>query len=484
MTKSPSPDVDAVPADPQAERNILSYLLAFGTDAAAVLPALRPEHFVDEVNRTVFRAFVDLLGGGQACGAGDVAAALTRRGKTNESLAALTMPGETGTITAGVAAVEFDKLAAVRQKREILRLSLMLGDASRNGRDPSDILADAHGELSRIAAEADPQAASRFRTGLLSAGDLDALVVPSRRELLDRWFAEGDLGFLFAQRGVGKTWLSLLLGRALAGGEAAGPWKGNKESPAKVLYVDGEMPLELLKARQRGLGIEGDGVTFLNHEALFDRTGNLLNLSEPAAQREITSLCREEGFNVLVLDNLSCLFQGISENDADAWEMVLPWLLDLRRLKIAVLIVAHAGRNNAMRGTSRREDAAAWVIRLDDAAAGSGPKNGAKFVSSFAKPSRNTPENIPPLEWTVTTDAATGRSSVAYKEAEGEEAVLGWVRNGLNSCSEIADEMHVSRGTVSKMATRLIEAGKLKREGRNYAIPLLGDEAEGAADDE
>ncbi len=323
-----------------------------------------------------------------------------------------------------------------------------------------------------------------FGKALLTARDLGALDIPPRRALLHRWFCEADLGFLFAKRGVGKTWFSLLLARAVGGGEAAGPWEHDGGESVPVLYVDGEMPLELLQTRQRGLSLDGEGVTFLSHEHLFNETGQLLNLSDAAAQAEVTRLCLDRGVKLLVLDNLSCLFRGVSENDADAWEMVLPWLLELRRLKIAVLIVAHAGRNNAMRGTSRREDAAAWILRLDDATDGTGAKNGAKFVSSFDKPSRNTPENIPPLEWTVTTDAATGRSTVAYKEAEGEEAVLGWVRNGLSACSEIAEEMGVSRGTVSKMATRLIEAGKLKKEGRGYAIPQLGDEAGEAANDE
>ena len=115
----------------------------------------------------------------------------------------------------------------------------------------------------------------------------------------------------------------------------------------------------------------------------------------------------------------------MKENDADAWEQILPWLLELRRRKIAVLFVVHAGRNGQMRGTSRREDAAAWVIRLDDATDATSARTGARFVSTFTKPSRNTPQNPPPLEWSISTNASTGEATVAYKEAEGEEAVLG-----------------------------------------------------------
>jgi DNA-binding IclR family transcriptional regulator len=51
------------------------------------------------------------------------------------------------------------------------------------------------------------------------------------------------------------------------------------------------------------------------------------------------------------------------------------------------------------------------------------------------------------------------------------DMVLKWVGNGLTSCSEIAEEMGLSKGAVSKMATKLIELGRLKMNGRQYALP-------------
>lgn len=316
-----------------------------------------------------------------------------------------------------------------------------------------------------------------FARGALAGAELQSLVITPRAKLLGDWFAEGDLGFLFAARGVGKTWLSLLIALAVAEGDAAGPWQAAGRYP--VLYVDGEMPLELMQARDKGLA-SGDGlITYLNHEQLFEQTGQVLNLTDQTCQQAILALCRERGVKLLVLDNLSCLFRGVSENDADAWEHILPWLLELRRRKVAVLFVVHAGRNGQMRGTSRREDAAAWVLRLDDATDATGTRAGAKFVSTFTKASRNTSNTPAPLEWTVTTDAASGRVTVAYKPAEGAEAVLSWVRNGLSTCSEIAEEMGLTKGTVSKLATKLIEEGKLRKEGRGYALP---DEAARVSD--
>lgn len=139
-------------------------------------------------------------------------------------------------------------------------------------------------------------------------------------------------------------------------------WPANK--PRRVLYVDGEMPFDEIRQRDASLtAADTDGLVYLHHEALFHFTGGVLNLAVPTVQEALLELCKKDQFEVLVLDNLSCLFTGINENDADAWEKVLPWLLALRRQRIAVIFIAHAGRNGLMRGTSRREDAAFWIIR-------------------------------------------------------------------------------------------------------------------------
>ena len=45
-----------------------------------------------------------------------------------------------------------------------------------------------------------------------------------------------------------------------------------------------------------------------------------------------------------------------------------------------------------------------------------------------------------------------------------------WIEYGLTSAGGIAEEMHVSKGTVSKWAKRAIEAGWLKKNGREYAL--------------
>jgi RecA-family ATPase len=72
-----------------------------------------------------------------------------------------------------------------------------------------------------------------------------------RKKLLGDWFCEGDLGFIFAFRGVGKTWLAMAIAHALSKGGKLGDWQAPE--PVKVLYVDGEMPADLMRDRSKGL---------------------------------------------------------------------------------------------------------------------------------------------------------------------------------------------------------------------------------------
>ncbi len=63
--------------------------------------------------------------------------------------------------------------------------------------------------------------------------------------LINPIIPEKGLVMLYAPRGVGKTYVALTIALAVATGETMfnGKWKA--EQPAKVLFVDGEMPYPL-----------------------------------------------------------------------------------------------------------------------------------------------------------------------------------------------------------------------------------------------
>ncbi len=294
-----------------------------------------------------------------------------------------------------------------------------------------------------------------FDSAIISSTELAGMTIQPRKCLIGHWFREGDLGFIFGKRGLGKTWLAVTAARHLAEGEQLWEWAVQK---SKVLYVDGEMPLEAIKDRDESLTeVETEDLLFLNHETFFKATGKPLSLSDPLQQNWLEDYCEENGIRVLFLDNLSCLFSGMRENTADDWEKVLPWLLSFRRKKISVVIVAHAGRSgNHMRGTSRREDAAFWAIGLSDSIKGrEEKKDGARFLTSFTK-DRNSinGDETRPLDWHF-YKAADGKTQVAIYPADNKEIVFQLIDDGLESCTDIAQDIGLSKGAVSKIAKKL-----------------------------
>jgi putative DNA primase/helicase len=171
---------------------------------------------------------------------------------------------------------------------------------------------------------------------------------------------------------------------------------------------------------------------------------------------------------VLVLDNLSTLASGVKENEADSWELLNNWLLDLRRRKIAVIVVHHAGRSGQMRGASKREDNVFWIIALDDMKPNADDKRGARFISHFTKPSRNTQDEVPAYEWHFVTEA-NGQVTIAHKIAQSLDVFRQIIEDCVTECEQIAAEMKVPKYTVSRLAKKAMDAGWLIKKGREYS---------------
>jgi hypothetical protein len=348
-----------------------------------------------------------------------------------------------------------------------------LNDWTLTGATSDDLLAAMM--IAENVREAEQSWVDALNAAVVTSSELHDLELIPRKKLLGDWFCEGDLGFIFAFRGVGKTWLALAIAQALSTGGKLGDWQAHER--VKVLYIDGEMPPDLMRSRCEGLDASNGNLQFLNHEILFDRTGRVLNITNREIQDAITERCLTSGVKVLILDNLSTLASGMRENEADSWEMVNNWLLNLRRRKIAVVIVHHAGRSGEMRGTSKREDNVFWIIALDDAKKGADDKRGARFVSRFTKPSGNCQDEVPAFEWHFVTEHS-GEVTISHKVAQSLDVFRQVIADGVTDNQQIAQEMKVSPATVSRFAKKAIDAGWLKKRGRNYELIDIEEEAE------
>lgn len=312
----------------------------------------------------------------------------------------------------------------------------------------------------------------QFTKAFKSASGLASIAVPPREPIIGKWFKKGDLGFICGPRGMGKTWLGMFLARRCAeGGGLVNFPEWNIHRPCRVLYVDGEMPVDDIRERDNALAIgPAPGLFYLQHEALFHLTGTVMNLADPIVQAAILDLCRREKIEILFLDNLSCLFSGLRENDADSWDRILPWLLEMRRSRISVIFIAHAGRNGLMRGTSRREDAAFWIINLSEPKEAAEFQQGAKFLARFIKNRNATEAECPSLEWTFLKPTNDPKAHVSWKKLSTSDLFRQYIEDGMTVATEIAHELGITRGRVSQLATRGVREGWLKKKGRNYSL--------------
>ncbi len=83
-------------------------------------------------------------------------------------------------------------------------------------------------------APTEPPPPPDLKSCLLTASHLAGLSLPRRPYLLDRWLCQGDLAYIFAPRGVGKTWMAMALPLALSLGRPLGKWKaGGDPTPGE-----------------------------------------------------------------------------------------------------------------------------------------------------------------------------------------------------------------------------------------------------------
>jgi len=88
---------------------------------------------------------------------------------------------------------------------------------------------------------------NRTELVVLTLEELLKRKTPPRQNLLSPWLPSQGLCMIYAARGLGKTWAALMIAYAVSSGGKYLNWKAEKA--AGVLYIDGEMPLAVMKER-------------------------------------------------------------------------------------------------------------------------------------------------------------------------------------------------------------------------------------------
>lgn len=281
-----------------------------------------------------------------------------------------------------------------------------------------------------------------------------------REPLLTPWLNSQDLAMVYAGRGIGKTHMSFAVMMAIATGGTFGNWKAPK--PAKVLYLDGELPGSVCQARlamhMPSAEPQPGFVRIFTPDLLPDGVA-LPDLSTVDGQDAVNQLI-EPDTALVVIDNLSAWCRTGRENEAESWHPVAGWILELRRRGLAVLMIHHAGKGGQQRGTSKREDLLDVVIQLSRPA-NYEPRQGAVFNLEFTKARNLTGDDAQSLELALIGDETRAEWTCKTVDTGTFDRVVALANEGLSQ-AEIVAELDINKSNVSRHFRRAKAEGLIR----------------------
>lgn len=202
---------------------------------------------------------------------------------------------------------------------------------------------------------------------VLTADELMKYVAKPSKIWINPFLTSGSIVIVSAKRGTGKTWFTLQMAVSLAQGTCFLEY--DVPHKAKILIIDGEMRICDIRQRIEMLAEKTipQNIVLLSSERTFQNYG-ALNIEDPECQNEIIEAINEHQPDIVIFDNLSSLSYGRDENSNSDLDKLIQFLIRLRHMDIAVVVVHHHGRNGTIRGASRLEDIVNYSIDLKEKA--------------------------------------------------------------------------------------------------------------------
>lgn len=286
----------------------------------------------------------------------------------------------------------------------------------------------------------------RFK--VITLRELHDCDIPDPEMLIEPFLPCGDIAMIAAERGVGKTQVSVGLAVAAATGTQFLRFFAPK--PRRVLFIDGEMGASQMKrrfqeAQDRVPNVAPpDGLFLLIPNMCLD--GIMPDLGTADGRADVDEIIAAHKPDLVVIDNISTLFRsGLNENEAASWVGPQQWLVSLKSRDVAVLLVHHMGKNGQQRGTSMREDVLGCSIRLKRPA-DYVPEEGARFLVEYSKARNLSGEQAAGFEAAL----VDGRWVIAGKKAATLAEVVQLKRGGM-SIRDIAEATGSSKSSIARL---------------------------------
>ena len=175
----------------------------------------------------------------------------------------------------------------------------------------------------------------------------------------------GGRVLLYAPKGVGKSWFSMLLGLSLATGKPCCDGVFTPSQPQLVLSIDGEQALPDIQTRLKqlctGIGVNPDALdTFRILSASVG--GKPIDIgSEDFFSKNKQTLLEAD---VIILDNLNALIPEALEASPESARAINALVNELGLKGKTVIVVNHTSRSGNSFGTSTKEFGMDLLIRL------------------------------------------------------------------------------------------------------------------------
>jgi 5S rRNA maturation endonuclease (ribonuclease M5) len=319
--------------------------------------------------------------------------------------------------------------------------------------------------------------------------DFPKLQFPERKTLINPFLHEKTITEISGQKGCGKTFFAMLHFIGLTHRHRNHHLTICRHTVVETcpcIYFDGEMPIDLFQKRFNALTLGMKQIAdykIISYDDLiqkgWEKTPNLTN---KCCQEELyRQLKNNPQYKVLFLDNISCLFPGLDENNKKEWDNINQWLLRLRRIGVSVVMLHHAGKSitAGSRGTSAREDNIDTHIILEDKRVIADA--GAHFKVIYDKARSFYGKDTEPWEMEL---IPVNENSIQWNEVKPENIgiekmlVISKMLVDGKKQKNIAETLELSKGSISHYKGRAVKAGYIKKQDGKWVLGEAGKVAD------
>ena len=303
---------------------------------------------------------------------------------------------------------------------------------------------------------------------------------PKRRFLIYPWLMEQDTVLIVGAPGIGKSFFGLEVARTASQADwgMGGLWDAN-DSWVNTLYIDGELPQDELSERAKALGVGGN-CTLISKMRLgaADIPFNLANEND---RRDLTkAIMKGNGiipFELVILDNLFSLLEGVDLKDDVAWGAINSWLMRLRAKNVTVLMEHHPTKKGDQFGSIVKTFNITTSLLLKKAQVEG--KDNAKF-SIIVDKGRNMGLGLAGRTYELLNNEWIVEEYTSKElKKQDEEELLAKVAAALvagKSQSDIGNQIKIDKSTVSRRKDKLVSHGYIISKDGVYSYTSKGEE--------